>query len=221
MTDEQPDTVSFGSQRPPAAAPGWTRRVRGVRGSVILAVAVVLGGLGAAGGLLIAHQDDTIHHLRTALAQARSSAPARAGTARAGTAGVGTALPAESDSALFTVPDVTGGSLYVIATADPPRPGSAPLTWLYIYDQHAKPGARYGLLVGVCDGQHVAPADLADGTANQVGDLTIVAPNLDLDARAGDVWILVVQWQDGLTLGGVQGPLIGTGAKFLRSAPPC
>jgi hypothetical protein len=205
VTDEQPDTVSFGSQRPPVVAPRWARRY------TILAVAVVLGGLATAGGLLLAHQNDTINHLRTALAQARSSA----------SAGADTALPVESDSALFTVPDVTGGSLYVVATADPPRPGSAPLTWLYIYDQHAKPGARYGLLVGVCDGQHVAPADLADGTANQVGDLTIVAPNLDLDARAGNVWILVVQWQDGLTLGGVQGPLIGTGAKFLRSAPPC
>jgi hypothetical protein len=218
VTDEQPDTVSFGSQRPPVVAPRWARRVRGsrrVRGYAILAVAVVLGGLGTVAGLLIAHQNDTINHLRTALAQARSSASASA------SAGADTALPVESDSALFTVPDVTGGSLYVVATADPPRPGSAPLTWLYIYDQHAKPGARYGLLVGVCDGQHVAPADLADGTANQVGDLTIVAPNLDLDARAGNVWILVVQWQDGLTLGGVQGPLIGTGARFLRSAPPC
>jgi hypothetical protein len=206
VTDEQqPDTVSFGSQRPPVVAPRWARRY------TILAVAVVLGGLATAGGLLVAHQDDTVHHLRTALAQARSPAPS----------GVDAALPFDSDSTLFTVPDVTGGSLYMVARANPPRPGSVPLTWLYIYDQHAKPGARYGLLEGTCDGQHVAPAEVADGTANQVGDLTIVAPNLDINARAADVWIVVVRWEDGLTLGGIQGPLIGTGAKILRSAPPC
>jgi hypothetical protein len=31
----------------------------------------------------------------------------------------------------------------------------------------------------------------------------------------------VYRWQDGVTLGGIQGPLIGHGAKTFRSAPTC
>jgi hypothetical protein len=90
----------------------------------------------------------------------------------------------------------TAGHRVVRATAKPrrpghgpgaavrPRPGSAALTWLYIYDRHAEPGARYGLLEGTCGGQYVTASDLADGTANRAGDLTIVAPNLTISARA-------------------------------------
>jgi hypothetical protein len=205
--------VSFGPRRNRGGAGGggwsWGGWV------AILVVAVLLGGLGTALGLLAAHQDDTIHDLRAALQNARHPAPGAAGT------GTQAALPVESGSALFTVPDVTGGSLSVVAAAVRPRPGETALTWLYIYDRHAEPGARYGLLEGTCGGQYVTASDLADGTANRAGDLTIVAPNLTISARSADVWVLVYRWQDGVTLGGIQGPLIGNGARTFRSAPPC
>jgi len=168
----------------------------------------VLGALGTALGLVVAHQDDTIHDLRTALRNEPHPAPA-------------TGLPVESGSALFTLPAVTGGSLSVVAAAVRPRPGSAALTWLYIYDRDAIPGARYGLLEGTCGGQYVTASDLADGTADRAGDLTIVASNLDISPGAADVWVLVYRWEDGVTLGGIQGPLVGPGARIFRSAPPC
>jgi hypothetical protein len=212
--DEQPDTVSFGSQRhaeTEPGAPGQARWMRWTRGRAILAAAVLLGGLGTAAGVFVTHQDSTIHDLRTALGHARGPGPAATDTA----------LPVESGSAVYAVPDVTGGSLSMVAAAIRPRPGSAALTWLYIYDRHATPGERYGLLEGTCGGQYVTATDMADGTANQAGDLTIDAPNLDIDARSADVWVLVYRWSDGLTLGGVQGPLIGSGARTFRSEPPC
>jgi hypothetical protein len=181
--------------------------------AAILAVVIVLGGLGAALGLVVAHQDDTIHNLRTALRNQRRPAPATALPAPA--------LPVESGSALFTLPAVTGGSLSVVAAAVRPRPGSAALTWLYIYDRHAVPGARYGLLEGTCGGQYVTASDLADGTADRAGDLTIVASNLAISPGSAAVWVLVYRWEDGVTLGGIQGPLVGPGARIFRSAPPC
>ena len=227
-TDEQPDTVSFGPRRsrggggPEHRGLGhwgrghWGRGHWGRGGLVaVLVVAVLLSGLGTALGLLLAHQDDTIHDLRAALRSARHPAQAAAET------GTPAALPVESGSALFTVPDSTGGFLSVVAAAVRPRPGDAALTWLYIYDRHAEPGARYGVLEGTCGGQYVTASALADGTADRVGDLTIVAPNLSISALAPDVWVLVYRWQDGVTLGGIQGPLIGAGARTFRSAPPC
>jgi len=221
-TDEQPDTVSFGSRRSRSAwsrgrwGPGRWGPEHWVRGGLVavLVVAVLLCGLGTALGLL-AHQDDTIHDLRAALRSARHPAQGAAGT------GTPAALPVESGSALFTVPDSAGGSLSVVAAAVRPRPGEAALTWLYIYGRHAQPGARYGLLEGTCGGQYVTASDLADGTADRAGDLTIVAPNLSISAQAADVWVLVYRWQDGVTLGGIQGPLIGSGARTFRSTPPC
>jgi len=178
----------------------------------ILGLAVVLAGLGAGLTLFVAHQDETIHDLRAALQNVRRAGPATAS---------GPALPVESGSALFTMPAAGGGSLSVVAAAVRPRPGSAALTWLYAYDQHAEPGARYGLLEGNCGGQFVTASDLADGTADRQGDLTIVAPNLPISIRAADIWVLVYRWEDGVTLGGVQGPLSGHGARVFRSAPPC
>ena len=88
------------------------------------------------------------------------------------------------------------------------------LTWLFVYGQHANPGQRYGLLSATCGGQYVAAYDLAEGTADRNGDLTIVAPDLDINPRAPDVWILVYRWADGAPLGGVQGPLTGHGARL-------
>lgn len=64
-------------------------------------------------------------------------------------------------------------------------------------------------------------SDLADGTADRKGDLSIVVPNLAISSSTPDVWILVYRTEDGVTLGGIRGPLIGGGAKAFRSAPPC
>jgi hypothetical protein len=214
-----PDRWGSGGGRggPGRWSPGGARRDgqrrQGGRPAVlatVLATVALLGGLGTALGLFVAHQDDTIRSLRTALQAARHPAAAAAPV-----------LPVESGSALFTVPDSTGGALSVVAAAVRPQPRSAALTWLYIYDNRAVPGARYGVLEGICGGQFVTSSDLADGIANRAGDLTIVAPNLTISATAADVWILVYRWDDGLTLGGVQGPLIGPGARTFRSVPPC
>jgi hypothetical protein len=108
----------------------------------------------------------------------------------------------------------------VVAVGIRPKPGSAVLTWLFVYARHAHPGERYGLLQATCKGQRVTTSDLADGTADQDGNLTIVAPNLALTPQAG-AWIEVYRWADGTALGGIQGPPIGRGATTFRSAPTC
>lgn len=202
--DEQPDILSSGSRR--------RRSVRrpgpGHRGWITaFLVAVLLACLGVTTwlALLVAHRDHTIDDLRAALRTA--SHPA-----------AGPALPAETGEAMFTLP---GGSFSVVAMAISPRPGSAPLTWLVVYGRHADPGQRYGLLEATCGGQFITASDLADGTADREGDVKIVAPNLAISPRAADVWILVYRWADGAPLGGVQGPLIGSGAKTFRSTAPC
>ncbi len=180
---------------------------------------LLLASLGAVSylALLVTHQDDTIHGLRADL----RSADLRSAGHRAPATAAEPVLPVESGSAWFTLRDAGGGSISVVAAAIRPRPGSAALTWLFVYDQHADPGARYGLLEGTCGGQFVTASDLADGTADQAGNLTIVAPNVPISSQASDVWVLVYRWEDGVTLGGIQGPLIGTGARTFRTAPPC
>ena len=209
--DEQPDILSS-EPRPRRGG----RRPGSGRGFLILALGVLLVSLGAGTylALLTAHQDDTIHQLRTALRQGRPSAPAAAASA-------GPALPVPSGSALSTFPDAAGGSFSMVAAAVRPRPGAATLTWLFVYSQHASPGERYGLLEGTCGGQYVTASDLADGTADREGDLSIVAPNLAISSSAADVWVLVYRLADGVTMGGIQGPLIGAGARPFRSAPRC
>jgi hypothetical protein len=62
---------------------------------------------------------------------------------------------------------------------------------------------------------------VADTTAAPNGDLTLVAPNLDISPTSSNVWILVYRLSDGATLGGLKGPLVGTGAKSFRTTPPC
>jgi len=162
----------------------------------------------------VTRQDHTIGDLRADLRSTARRASAAA------VLGVEPALPVDAGSAMFALPEA-GGPLSVIAAAVRPRPGSAALTWLFVNDRHADPGQRYGLLEGTCGGQFVTSSDLADGTADRQGDLTIVAPNLDISSQASDVWILVYRWVDGATIGGVQGPLVGGGAKTFRTTPPC
>jgi hypothetical protein len=206
--DGEPDILSSG--------PEWRFRARWPRPSrggwiTIFGLAVLLVCLGVTVtlALWVTHQDSTIRHLRQQLQNAPHPAPAS------------TALPAVSGSATFQLPAAGGGSFSVVVLAVRPSPGSAPLTWLFVYGQHTTPGQRYGLLSDTCGGQYVAPYDIAEGTADRNGDLTIVASNSGIDPRAPDAWIQVYRWADGIPLGGVQGPLTGSGAKTFGSAPPC
>ena len=207
--DEQPDILSL-EPRPRRGA----RRPGSGRWFLILALLVSLGA-GTYLAVLTAHQDDTIHQLRTTLRQSRPSAPASAALA------AGPALPVASGSALSTFPDAAGGSFSMVTADVRPRPGAAALTWLFVYGRHASPGERYGLLEGTCGGQYVTASDLADGTADREGDLSIVAPNLAISSSAADVWVLVYRLADGVPMGGIQGPLIGAGGKPFQSVPRC
>jgi hypothetical protein len=205
--DGQPEILSSGPQWRRGAR--WPRPSR--RGWIAIFVLAVLACLGATVSLalIVAHQNDTIGHLRTEVRNASHPAPATA------------ALPAVSGSATFRLPGAAGGSFSVVVVAVRPKPGSAALSWLFVYGQHASPGQRYGLLSDTCGGQYVAAYDLAEATADQHGNLTIVAPNLDINPRAPGVWILVYRLADGAPLGGVQGPLTGSGARTFQSAPRC
>jgi hypothetical protein len=206
--DGQPDILSSGPQWRHGAR--WPRPSRGGWiAIVVLAVLLACLCVTVSLALFVAHQDDTIGHLRTELRNATGPAP------------VAAPLPAVAGSATFRLPGAAGGSFSVVVVAVRPGPGSAALTWLFVYGQHADPGQRYGLLSDTCGGQYVAAYGLAEGTADRNGDLTIVAPNLDINPRAPDVWILVYRWADGTPLGGVQGPLTGNGARTFQSAPPC
>jgi hypothetical protein len=208
VMDEQPDILSSGPRQHGSArwhGPGRAGWIAIVVLAVLLGCLVVTVRL----ALVVAHRDDTINDLRAALRDARHRAPAAV------------ALPAVSASAMFTLPDVGGGSFSVVVAAVRPDPGSAPLTWLFVYGRHAIPGERYGVIEDTCGGQYVAAYDLADGTADREGDLTIVAPNLAISAQAPDVWILLYRRDDGVSLGGVQGPLTGSGATTFRSTPQC
>jgi hypothetical protein len=205
--DEQPDIVSSGPRRghgvrwPGPGRCGWI---------AIGLLAVLLACLGVITSLAlqVAHQHDTIDGLHAALQRAGQPAPATA------------ALPTVSDAAVYTLPDAGDGSFSVVAVAVRPRPASAARIWLFVYARHARPGQRYGLLEDTCGGQYITQQDLADGTADQDGNLAIVAPDLAISNQAGD-WIQVYRWADGTSLGGIQGPLTGRGATTFRSVPAC
>jgi hypothetical protein len=207
--DGQPDILSSGSR---SRRGDWWPAVGRSGRIAVIAVCVVLACLGVITwlALVVAHRGATITGLRGALRDARHPAPATAA-----------GPPVESGSALFTLPDAALGSFSLVAVVVRPRPGSAALTWLFVYGQHAEPGQHYGLLEGTCGGQYVTATDLADGTADRRGDLTIAAHDLGAGPRAPDIWVLLYRWEDGAPLGGVQGPLVGGGARTFRSAPPC
>jgi hypothetical protein len=207
--DGQPDILSF---EPRLRHRGWWPRAgRANRIAIVLVLLACLGVITSL-ALLVADRDHTITDLRTALRNSRHQAPALV---------AGPALPVDSGSALFTLPDAASGSFSVVAVAVRARPGSAPVTWLFVYGRHADPGQRYGLLDGTCGGQYVAPSDLADGIADGRGDLRIAAQDSAISPQASGVWVMLYRWEDGAPLGGVQGPLTGSGAKTFRSAPPC
>ena len=207
--DGQPDILSFEPR--PRRGDWWPGAGRGGRIAIVL---VLLACLGVTTFLafLVADRDHTITELRTALRNSRQQAPAMA---------AGPARPADSSSAMFTLPDAGSGSFSVVAVAVRPGPGSAPVTWLFVHGQYADPGQRYGLLEGTCGGQFVTASDLADGRTDGHGDLTITAQDFAISPQAADDWIALYRWEDGAPLGGVQGPLSGSEAKTFRSTPPC
>ena len=207
--DGQPDILSFEPR--PRRRDWWSKAGRGGRIAIVLVLLACLGVITSL-ALLVANRDHTITDLRTALRNSRHQSPAVV---------AGPALPVDSGSALFTLPDAALGSFSVVAVAVRARPGSTPVTWLFVYGRHAVPGQRYGLLEGTCGGQYVTASDLADGIADGRGDLKIAAQDSPIDPQAPGVWVMLYRWEDGAPLGGVQGPLTGSGAKTFRSAPPC
>jgi hypothetical protein len=236
--DEQPDIVSSGSEPrirdewrlsdrwrgpgpngpdpsgpgPSASAPQRPHLRRpGRRGGIAIFLAgVLLTCLGVSLGLT---RMGTPHEPAAAASRAaRTAAPE-------GPAVV--ARPAISATAVYALPGAATNSFSVVVLAVRPSPGSAPQTWLFVYGRDIHPGLRYGLLEDTCDGEFVTASDVADGTADQHGYLTIVAPNLDISPTAPDVWILLYRQDDGISMGGVQGPLTGQGARTFRSVPPC
>ena len=173
---------------------------------MILALVACLGVI-ACLALLVVHRDDTVARLRAALRDTRRPAPA--------------AVAELSGIATFALPGAARGSFSMVAVAVRAQPGSAPLTWLFVYGLRAGPGQHYGLLEGTCGGQYVTASDLADGTADQGGNLMITVPGLSVNPQAPDVWFLLYRWRDGAPLGGVQGLLAGPEARIFRSTPPC
>jgi hypothetical protein len=200
----------------PRGRPRWPLRPAGQAGGgpvAIVAAGVVLACLAATIAylaLLVAQRDHTIAGLRAALRVTRQPVTTAA-----------PALPQYASSAMLTFPDKSGGSFLMVAAAIRPQPGSGPVTWLFVYGQHARPGQRYGLLGGSCANGSMISYDWAAGTADWKGDLTIAAPDLFISGQDPDIWLLVHRLGDTSSLGGVRGPLIGGGAKAFRSAPPC
>jgi hypothetical protein len=199
--DGQPDLVSFGPRR----RRGWRPRSR----AQLAMILVLLSCLGIITwlALLVVHRDDTVASLRAALRDTRPPAPPAAAEL--------------SGSAMFTLPGAARGSFSMIAVVIRTGSDASPLTWLFVYGQHADPGQRYGVIEGTCGGQYVASSALSDGVADKNGNLTITVPDLGLGPLAPDDWFMLYRWQDGAPLGGVQGPLTGGGARTFRFAPSC
>jgi hypothetical protein len=175
---------------------------------------LVLGGILVGLGLTItlalqvAHQNDTINNLHAAVQNARQSAPSTV------------ALPTIEASVAYALPNTADGSFSMVAVGMRPKPGSEVRSWLFAYARDAHPAERYGLRQATCTGQHITTSALADATADQDGNLTIVAPNLASNIPEG-AWVEVYRWADGTALGGIQGPLLGRGATTFRDAPTC
>ena len=198
--DELPDIVSSG---PGPRRPAWI--------GVIVILLAVIAGL----AVTVVHRDSTISNLNQALqrAQRAQESPRPVTTAPAQLSGAG--------SAVFALPSVGHGSYSIGVAVIRVEPSSAELLWIFVYGQHAQPGQRYGLLQGRCGGQYVAPGDLAEGTADQNGDLDIAVPDPGISSSESDISFQLYRLSDGISLGGVRGPLIGGGAQTFVSKPSC
>jgi hypothetical protein len=220
-TEPSPTEPSPGSSSP--AAPGLSGpgpRRPGRRGwiAIFLAGALVTS-LGVSLGLT---RLGTPHEPAASTAsRAARTAASPAVVARPAISATVLARPAISATAVYALPGATKNAFSVVVLAVRPSPDSAPRTWLFVYGHDIHPGQRYGLLEDTCGGQYVTASDVADGTADQRGYLTIVARNLDISPTASDVWILLYRQEDGVSMGGVQGPLTGQGARTFRSVPRC
>jgi hypothetical protein len=205
--DEELDIVSSGPRWGHGA---WWPGPGRCRWIAILVLGGVLTCLGMTISLAlqVAHQNDTINKLHAAVRNASQSAPATA------------VQPTIEATVAYTLPDTADGSYSVVAVGIRPKPGSAVLTWLFVYGRHVHSGERYGLRQATCRDQGVTRSDLADGTADQDGNLTIVAPNLASIPKEG-TWVEVYRWADSTAMGGIQGPPLGRGAATFRDAPTC
>lgn len=205
--DEELDIVSSGPRWGHGAwwpGPGRSRWIA----ILVLGGALTCLGLTISLALQVAQQNDTINQLHAAVRNASRSAPATA------------AQSTIEATVSYTLPGTADGSYSVVAVGIRPRPGSAVLTWLFVYGRHVHSGERYGLRQATCRGQDVTRSDLADGTADRDGNLTIVAPNLASIPRE-DAWVEVYRSADSTGLGGIQGPLLGRGAATFLDAPTC
>lgn len=205
--DEELDIVSSGPRWGHVAwwpGPGRSRWIA----ILVLGGVLTCLGLTLSLALQVTHQNDTINKLHATVRNASQSAPATA------------AQPTIEATVAYTLPDAADGSYSVVAVGIRPKPGSAVLTWLFVYGRHVHSGERYGLRQATCRGQDVARSDLADGTADQDGNLTIVAPNLASIPQEG-AWVEVYRWADSTVLGGIEGPPLGRGAATFRDAPTC
>jgi hypothetical protein len=207
-----------GRPRPGRLRPGRPRPGR--RGWIAIFLAgALLTSLGVSLGLT---RLGTPHEPAASTAsRAARTAASPAVVARPAISATIVARPAISGTAVYALPGATKNAFSVVVLAVRPSPDSAPRTWLFVYGRDIHPGQRYGLLEDTCGGQYVTASDVADGTADQRGYLTIVARNLDISPTASDVWILLYRQEDGVSMGGVQGPLTGQGARTFRSVPRC
>jgi hypothetical protein len=204
--EEQPEIVSFGrpddGRRPPRRSDRpwpWFWLI------IVACLIVVIVQLATT----TTRRDATISQLQSRL---RAAAGSHAGPVLAAQGAVATAV--------HSFPDGEHGSFSMFVVAVGGRPGAAPSLVLYVQGR-ATPGQRYGLQGGQCRGQYVTPTYWTEATADSRGNLTIVGqqvPGLPTDQ---DLYVLVSALENGATLGGIMGPLTGTGAIPFRTIPPC
>jgi len=91
---------------------------------------------------------------------------------------------------------------------------------MFLTDNIAEQPGTFALVPQVVDAVKV-PVIAAGGIADGRGDLRIAAQDSAIDPQAPGVWVMLYRSEDGVPLGGVQGPLTGSAARTFRSAPPC
>jgi hypothetical protein len=204
--EQQPEIVSFGRPDDGRRTPRLSDRPWPWSWLIIVAcLIVVIGQLATT----TARRNATISQLQSRL---RAAADSPAEPVPAGQGAVATAV--------HSFPDGEDGSFSMFVVAVGGRPGAAPSLVLYVQG-NARPGRRYGLLAGQCRGQYATPTYSTEATADSRGNLTIVGqqvPGLPTDPY---LYVLVYEQENGATIGGIMGPLTGTGAIPFRAIPPC